>query len=141
RQAYVVYPRIWGDDEEGGAGSHAQLLARTWLKGARVGMLHGQMSQAEQERAMRRFASGEIDVLVATTVVEVGIDVPRASVMVVEEADRFGLAQLHQLRGRVGRGGEGGYALLISQARTEAARKRLHALRSTDDGFAIAELD
>lgn len=141
RQAYVVFPRIGGDDEEGGAAGQAELLARTWLKGARVGLLHGRMSPSEQESVMRRFAAGEIDVLVATTVVEVGIDVPRASVIVVEEADRFGLAQLHQLRGRVGRGGQGGYALLISQARTEAARQRLAALRSTDDGFEIAELD
>lgn len=141
RQAYVVFPRIDGDDEGGGAADQAELLARTWLKGARVGLLHGQMSEVEQERVMRRFVEGSLDVLVATTVIEVGVDVPRASVMVVEEADRFGLAQLHQLRGRVGRGGEGGYTLLISEAPTEAARRRLEALRTTDDGFEIAELD
>lgn len=141
RQAYVVFPRIAGDDEGEGAADQAELLARTWLKGARVGLLHGQMSEEEQERVMRRFVEGEIDILVATTVVEVGVDVPRATVMVVEEAHRFGLAQLHQLRGRVGRGGEGGYALLVSDAPTEAAKRRLEALRTTDDGFEIADLD
>lgn len=141
RQAYVVFPRIGGDDEEGGAADQAEFLARTWLKGARLGLLHGRMPEVEQERVMSRFARGEIDILIATTVVEVGVDVPQASVMVVEEADRFGLAQLHQLRGRVGRGGGGGFALLISEAPTDAAKRRLEALRSTDDGFEIAELD
>lgn len=144
RQAYVVFPRVHagGDDEDAeSAVVQAEELAATWLRGVRVGLLHGQMRPAEQEAVMARFARGETDVLVATTVVEVGVDVPRASVMVVEGADRFGLAQLHQLRGRVGRGPYASYCLLVADPQTEAAKRRIDALRKTDDGFAIAEMD
>lgn len=144
RQAYVVFPRVHPGDEqvEGeSAATQAEELANTWLAGLRVGLVHGQMRPADQEAVMAAFVAGEVDVLVATTVIEVGVDVPRASVMVVEGADRFGLAQLHQLRGRTGRGPYESYCLLVADPKTDRALRRLDALRKTDDGFVIAELD
>jgi ATP-dependent DNA helicase RecG len=107
----------------------------------RVGLLTGRMSGAEKARVMREFRAGEIDVLVATTVIEVGVDVPNASVMIVENAERFGLAQLHQLRGRVGRGEATGEVYLLADAKTPEARERMDALVSTNDGFELAEMD
>jgi ATP-dependent DNA helicase RecG len=108
----------------------------------RVGLVHGRMDAAARDQAMRRFARGEIDLLVATTVVEVGIDVPNASVMVVEHAERFGLSQLHQLRGRVGRGTEASLCVLLYQpGLSMEGRARLAAMADTDDGFVIAERD
>src|SRR2546422_9266399 len=106
--------------------------------------MHRRLRTAERREVMRQFKERELDVLVATTVIEVGVDVPNATVMIVEEADRFGLAQLHQLRGRVGRGGEQSYCLLISRAKeelTETAVARLEALVRTTDGFELAEVD
>ena len=118
---------------------HAALEA---LFGDRVGLLHGRMKGAEKDAAMARFAGGEIDILVATTVIEVGVDVAEASVVVVEHAERFGLAQLHQLRGRVGRGKRASFCLLLyGGPLTETARARLNVMRETDDGFLIAEED
>jgi len=112
------------------------------LAGLRVGLLHGRLDADEKEVIMRRFQRGEIDVLVATTVVEVGVDVPNATVMVVEHAERFGLAQLHQLRGRVGRGEAKSYCVLITGARvSEQAEERLNAMVRSQDGFELAELD
>jgi ATP-dependent DNA helicase RecG len=112
------------------------------LAGLRVGLLHGRLDADEKEVIMRRFQRGEIDVLVATTVVEVGVDVPNATVMVVEHAERFGLAQLHQLRGRVGRGAAKSYCILITGQRvSEQAEERLNAMVRTQDGFELAELD
>jgi len=112
------------------------------LAGLRVGLLHGRLDADEKEVIMRRFQRGEIDVLVATTVVEVGVDVPNATVMVVEHAERFGLAQLHQLRGRVGRGAAKSYCILITGSRvSEQAEERLNAMVRTQDGFELAELD
>lgn len=112
------------------------------LAGLRVGLLHGRLSADDKEVTMRRFQRGEIDVLVATTVIEVGVDVPNATVMVVEHAERFGLAQLHQLRGRVGRGAARSYCLLIaSQRLSEQGQQRLDAMVSTEDGFELAEMD
>ena len=112
------------------------------LAGLRVGLLHGRLDADEKEIIMRRFQRGEIDVLVATTVVEVGVDVPNATVMVVEHAERFGLAQLHQLRGRVGRGAAKSYCILITGQRvSEQAEERLNAMVRTQDGFELAELD
>ena len=112
------------------------------LFGDRVGLLHGRMKGAEKDAAMARFAGGEIDILVATTVIEVGVDVAEASVVVVEHAERFGLAQLHQLRGRVGRGERASFCLLLyGGPLTETARARLNVMRETDDGFLIAEED
>jgi len=112
------------------------------LSGLRVGLLHGRLDADSKEIIMRRFQRGEIDVLVATTVIEVGVDVPNATVMVVEHAERFGLAQLHQLRGRVGRGGAKSYCILITGQRVSpAGEERLNAMVRTQDGFELAELD
>jgi ATP-dependent DNA helicase RecG len=112
------------------------------LAGLRVGLLHGRLDADEKEVTMRRFQRGEIDVLVATTVIEVGVDVPNATVMVVEHAERFGLAQLHQLRGRVGRGAEKSYCILMTGERvSEQGEERLNAMVRTQDGFELAELD
>jgi len=112
------------------------------LAGLRVGLLHGRLDADEKEIIMRRFQRGEIDVLVATTVIEVGVDVPNATVMVVEHAERFGIAQLHQLRGRVGRGAAKSYCILITGPRvSEQGEERLNAMVRTQDGFELAELD
>jgi ATP-dependent DNA helicase RecG len=111
------------------------------LHGLRLAVLHGQMSTEEKHAVMTGFRDRHIDVLLATTVIEVGIDVPNATVMVIDNADRFGLSQLHQLRGRVGRGGNQSYCLLISDAPTENAEARLTAMTKTNDGFQIAEMD
>ena len=112
------------------------------LKGLRVDLLHGRLSAAEKDVAMRRFQRGEIDVLVATTVIEVGVDVPNASVMVIEHAERFGLAQMHQLRGRVGRGSAKSFCILMTGTMvSEAAEARLEAMIRTQDGFELAEVD
>jgi ATP-dependent DNA helicase RecG len=119
-------------------------LRRAELNGYRVGLLHGRLKPADRREVMRQFTEHELDVLVATTVIEVGVDVPNATIMIVQEADRFGLAQLHQLRGRVGRGGEQSYCLLISRPAdelTEIADQRLQALVDTTDGFELAERD
>lgn len=107
----------------------------------RVAFVHGKLKNAEKERVMREFAAGNVDVLVATTVVEVGVNVPNATLMIVENAERFGLSQLHQLRGRVGRGEAKSYFILVSDAQSETARKRLAAVKSSSDGFRIAEYD
>ena len=108
----------------------------------RVGLLHGRLPSDEKERTMRAFQSGEIQILVGTTVIEVGVDVPNATVMLIEQAERFGLAQLHQLRGRVGRGRRASHCLLLtSENPTEVAKQRLTSLEHTSNGFEIAELD
>jgi ATP-dependent DNA helicase RecG len=123
----------------------ATQMAEEWrrlLPGVAVGLLHGRMKSAEKEEVMASFASGQTQVLVATTVIEVGVDVPQATVMVIEHAERFGLAQLHQLRGRVGRGRAASTCVLLSQGRlSEIARERLSTMVGTDDGFVIAERD
>jgi ATP-dependent DNA helicase RecG len=144
RQAYVVYPLVEESDKIDlrAATSMADHLAQDVFPAYRVGLLHGRMSPDAKDGVMRRFAGGEIDVLVATSVVEVGIDVPNASVMVVEHAERFGLAQLHQLRGRVGRGRHRSYCLLLHQTPlSQEAAARLKAISETSDGFVIAEQD
>jgi ATP-dependent DNA helicase RecG len=107
----------------------------------RVGLIHGQMRSGDKEEVMSRLRAGEIDVLVATTVIEVGIDIPNATVMVIEDADRFGLSQLHQLRGRVGRGGHWSHCILIADPSTPEGEQRLAAMASTTDGFRLAEED
>jgi len=107
----------------------------------RVGLLHGRLGFAEKERVMREFTDGALHLLVSTTVIEVGIDVPNASVMLIEHAERFGLSQLHQLRGRVGRGPWKSYCILLTAAASEEARRRIDAMTSTNDGFRIAEAD
>lgn len=145
RQAYVVVSRIGDESSESDTQSLVELheeLTGGPLHGLRVGTLHGRMSADDKDAAMSAFASGSIDVLVATTVVEVGVDVPNATVMVVMDADRFGVSQLHQLRGRVGRGSEPGLCLLVTTAEEGAAsRERLDAVASTNDGFELSRLD
>ena len=158
RQTFVVVPRIADteaggepeqgtafDDElyEGGAtGVEAQAeLLRERLPHRRIGVVHGQQRAAERTVAMQGFVAGETDVLVGTTVIEVGVDVPAASTMVILEAERFGLATLHQLRGRVGRGGDKGWCILVSDSDDEVAAARLQAIESTRDGFLLAEQD
>ena len=118
---------------------HAALAQRF---GDRVGLVHGRLKAAEKDAVMTKFAAGDLDILVATTVIEVGVDVPEATVMVIEQAERFGLAQLHQLRGRVGRGeAKSSCLLLYGEPLTATARARLKVMRATDDGFVIAEED
>ena len=146
RQAYVVCPLIEESETSvaRAAEAEAERLRRGELRGYRVGLLHGRLRPAERRELMASFKARKLDVLVATTVIEVGVDVPNATIMIVQEADRFGLAQLHQLRGRVGRGAEQSYCLLVSRPReelTEVAQERLQALVGTTDGFALAEKD
>jgi len=143
RQAYIVLPQIddTGTDESKSVLKEHDRLAKGPLNGLRLAVLHGQLETKQKHAVMTDFRDGKIDVLVATTVIEVGIDVPNATVMVIDNADRFGLSQLHQLRGRVGRGSELSYCLLVSDAPTENAQARLNAMTKTSDGFQIAELD
>jgi ATP-dependent DNA helicase RecG len=146
RQAYVVCPLIEASETSRAraAEQEAERLQRAELRGFRVGCLHGKLKPDDRRDLMARFKARQLDVLVATTVIEVGVDVPSATVMIVQEADRFGLAQLHQLRGRVGRGAEQSYCLLVSRRReelTESAQARLEALVATTDGFELAEVD
>jgi ATP-dependent DNA helicase RecG len=163
-QAYVVCPRISGDTQEEGEEDqldvdedgevvtrrqqlaavedlHAELTAGP-LAGLRVAVLHGRLAADDKERTMRAFAAGDLDVLVSTTVIEVGVDVHNATTMVLLDADRFGVSQLHQLRGRVGRGGLPGLCLLVSRAEEGSpARERLDAVASTTDGFELSRID
>ncbi len=142
RQSYVVYPLVEESEKVDlkAATEEYERLAESVFPHRRVGLIHGKLASEEKDRVMRAFAAGEVDVLVATTVIEVGIDVANASVMVVENAERFGLSQLHQLRGRVGRGADESYCILVSQP-GEVAGERLKVFRSTSDGFAIAQAD
>ena len=146
RQAYVVCPLVSESEtiEARAAEQEAERLRAAELRGFRIGVLHGKLKTAERRAVMDAFKRRELDVLVATTVIEVGVDVPNATIMIVQEADRFGLAQLHQLRGRVGRGAEQSYCLLVSRPKdelTEDAVRRLEALVETADGFRLAEVD
>ncbi|MFN3285584.1 MAG: ATP-dependent DNA helicase RecG [bacterium] len=143
RQAYVVCPLV-EESERVDASAAVELYERMRTQvfpDLRVGLLHGRMPVADKDAVMEAFRRGEIQVLVATPVIEVGVDVPNATVMVVEDADRFGLAQLHQLRGRVGRSSHRSYCILISALPTEEARRRIEALVETHDGFRIAQVD
>jgi ATP-dependent DNA helicase RecG len=170
RQAYVVCPRIGDEEEPRGRGTEesagytaadgtveddgaparpplavvdvAAGLAGAELAGLRIGILHGRLAPEEKDKVMLAFADGAIDVLVTTTVVEVGVDVPNATVMVIMDAERFGVSQLHQLRGRVGRGSHGGLCLLVTEAPEDSpARERLTAVASTIDGFVLSRID
>jgi ATP-dependent DNA helicase RecG len=144
RQAYVVYPLVEESETTAEIKAAEKMyvhLARTVFPNLRVGLLHGKLSVDDKEAAMRRFQSGELDILVATTVIEVGVDVPNASVMVIEDAERFGLAQLHQLRGRVGRGPHQSYCILVTGKLNDVARERIKTLADSSDGFFIAEMD
>ncbi|MBP3478761.1 MAG: ATP-dependent DNA helicase RecG [Oscillospiraceae bacterium] len=142
-QCFVVCPAVEESEELGikAATVWAETLQKTVFPDLRIALLHGQMKASEKEAAMASFARGEADVLVATTVVEVGVDVPNATLMVIEDADRFGLSQLHQLRGRVGRGGSKSYCILTSHNRNPETLQRLKAFCKTTDGFKIAEED
>jgi ATP-dependent DNA helicase RecG len=161
RQAYIVYPLIEESEKtdlKAAMAEYKKLSERDFI-GLRLGLLHGRMSSDEKDDVMNRFKSKEIDILVATTVIEVGIDIPNATVMIVENAERFGLSQLHQLRGRVGRGADQSYCILLTDDllakretqlaanRAEARRKitdtakRLETMTKTNDGFKIAEID
>jgi ATP-dependent DNA helicase RecG len=143
RQAFVVCPLVEVSEKIAGkaAGEEAERLRRGPLRDFRVGLLHGQMHSTDKGEAMRAFAAGETDVLVATTVIEVGIDVPNATVMLIEGAERFGVSQLHQLRGRVGRGEHPSQCLLFAAEAGAMARRRLQAVEDTRDGFKLAEVD
>jgi ATP-dependent DNA helicase RecG len=141
-QAYVVVPAV----EESDAGlkdvaSHVRFLSEGPFKGLPIASVHGRMDRAEREAQMDQFRSGAATVLVATTVIEVGVDVPNATLMIVEHAERFGLAQLHQLRGRIGRGAGASLCVFIGEAATQDATERLAAIAASDDGFEIAESD
>ena len=145
RQAYIVCPMVEENgelpDERKAVTAYAEKLQKEVLPNRTVRFLHGKMKPKEKETVMRAFAAGEIDVLVSTTVVEVGVDVPNASVMLIENAECFGLSQLHQLRGRVGRGPWQSYCILVSDNRGEDNKTRLDAMRRTQSGFALAEED
>jgi ATP-dependent DNA helicase RecG len=144
-QAFIVYPLVEASEEltqVRDASQMAEKMRRGVFREFGVGLVHGKMAMAERDAVMRSFRDGAIRVLVATTVIEVGIDVPNATVMVIEHAERFGLSQLHQLRGRVGRGGAPGYCLLVNRApRNPLAQRRLHIMERESDGFKIAEAD
>jgi len=145
RQVYVVYPLIKESEnldlkflEDGYEAFAREFPAPKYY----ISVVHGQMKNEEKDIAMQMFASGKAQILIATTVIEVGVDVPNATVMVIESAERFGLSQLHQLRGRVGRGAEQSYCLLMTSYKlTNEAKKRLEAMVNTNDGFELSELD
>jgi ATP-dependent DNA helicase RecG len=142
RQAFVVCPLVEDSPKVEAASATAEFQRLSALMpDLRVGLIHGQLRPVEKEAVMSEFRAGEIDVLVATTVIEVGIDIPNATVMVIEDADRFGLSQLHQLRGRVGRGRHPGLCLLIADPATEDGQERLAAMAATTDGFVLAQED
>jgi ATP-dependent DNA helicase RecG len=143
RQAYVVCPLIEESEalEVRSAEETFEELSGGALYDLKLQLLHGRVSSKEKEETMGRFRSGDIDVLIATTVIEVGVDVPNSTVMVIVDADRFGIAQLHQLRGRVGRGSHQSYCYLLGDPNTNDGEARLQALVDSTDGFALAEVD
>lgn len=141
RQGYVITPRVDNEQDQSGAEQAFESLANGVLADFRIDLLHGRQSAEQKEAAMLAFERGHTQVLVATNVVEVGIDVPNASVMTIESAQRFGLSQLHQMRGRVGRGSHPGFVCLFSDSSDPASRERLTGFAQTSDGFALAELD
>ena len=141
-QAYIVCPAV--EENEGdiaSAVSHAEELAEKEFRDFKVGLLHGKMKAKDKEKVMADFQKGDIQLLVSTTVIEVGVDVPNSTVMVIENAERFGLSQLHQLRGRVGRGKDKSYCILVSDAKGETAKARLDIMCKTNNGFTIADKD
>jgi ATP-dependent DNA helicase RecG len=143
RQAYIVYPVIEESESQAMKAAQAmhQHLSEAVFPNLRVALLHGKLNADEKERVMKEFKDGLIDILVSTTVIEVGVDVPNATVMLIEQAERFGLSQLHQLRGRVGRGSEQSYCVLVTGKLNETARERIRTLVESNDGFYIAEMD
>jgi ATP-dependent DNA helicase RecG len=142
RQAYLVYPLV--EESENLKAESATVAYEKWRKrlpGSEVGLLHGKLKPEEKEEVMRRFREGEIGALVSTTVIEVGVDVPNATVMILHHSERFGLAQIHQLRGRIGRGGHKGYCVLLTDGKNPEAMEKLKVLEQSADGFEIAEAD
>ncbi len=141
-QAYIVCPLVEeGETDLKPAVQYAEMLSETAFKGYNIGLLHGKMKAKEKEQVMTAFSNGDIKILVSTTVIEVGVDVPAATVMVIENAERFGLSQLHQLRGRVGRGKAQSYCILVSDSKSETAQNRLAIMKNYSDGFKIADED
>ena len=144
-QCYVICPMVEEGEEEmadvKSAEQYAEELSNGAFKGYNIGLLHGKMKPKEKENVMKAFSSGDVQLLVATTVVEVGVDVPNATIMVIENAERFGLSQLHQLRGRIGRGSKKSYCVLVSDSKSETSRNRLLAMKKYSDGFKIADED
>ena len=143
RQAYIVFPRVDEGDAQAGIKAVTQEFERLQDVFAphRVGLLHGRLRAEEKDRVMTAFRANQLQVLLATSVIEVGVDVPNATVMLIENADQFGLAQLHQLRGRIGRGAHESFCILVAEAKTKEASQRLNVLASSNDGFEIAEAD
>jgi len=143
RQGYIVCPLVEENEELDitSAEEYYEKLSANEFKGYSLGLLHGKMKPKDKEEQMRKFESGEIQLLVSTTVIEVGIDVPNAVIMVIENAERFGLSQLHQLRGRIGRGKHKSDCILISDSKSQDTKKRLDIIRKTTDGFKIADAD
>lgn len=142
-QVYVVYPLVEESDalDLKAATAEVHRVAKELLPGARVGLMHGRMRNAEKRAVMEAFAAHQLDVLVSTTVIEVGVDVPNATVMIVQHAERHGLSGLHQLRGRVGRGSKPSVCCLLTESHAEASNHRLGIMAATTDGFRIAEED
>lgn len=143
RQAYIVCPAVEDSEDENliSAENYYNELSKGVFADYGIGLLHGKMKPKDKTSVMRGFLNGEIKILVATTVIEIGVDVPNATVMVVENAERFGLAQLHQLRGRIGRGSEKSYCILVSDGKSEESVNRLRILKNTDNGFEISDAD
>ena len=145
RQAYIVCPMVEENDElpdeRKAVTAYAKMLQEEIFPDLKVAFVHGKMKPKEKDAVMSAFAAGESHILVSTTVIEVGVDVPNAAVMVIENAERFGLSQLHQLRGRVGRGKHKSYCVLVSDNQNEETRQRLKVMTKTTDGFKIAEED
>jgi ATP-dependent DNA helicase RecG len=143
RQAYVVYPVIEESETQAikAAEKMYEHLSRIVFPSVTVGLLHGKLTPDKKEAVMDQFKRGEISILVSTTVIEVGVDVPNATVMVIEQAERFGLAQLHQLRGRVGRGAEQSYCILVTGKLNDSGKERIRTMVESGDGFYIAEMD
>jgi ATP-dependent DNA helicase RecG len=143
RQAYIVFPRVEEGDAAAGIKAVTQEFTRLQALFAphRLGLLHGRLRSDEKERVMTEFRANQLHLLLATSVIEVGVDVPNATVMLIENADQFGLAQLHQLRGRIGRGAHESFCILVAEAKTREATQRLNVLAASNDGFEIAEAD
>jgi ATP-dependent DNA helicase RecG len=143
RQVFIICPLVEESDivDAKSAKAHLDLYSKTYLKDYRIEMINGRMSTDEKCKAMQMFENGECDVLISTTVVEVGIDIPNANIMIIENAERFGLAQLHQLRGRVGRGTHQSYCILFFDNSSDEILTRMQIMEKTNDGFIIAEKD
>lgn len=143
-QAYIICPAIEESEESialKSAEQYAQELSESAFRGYNIGLLHGKMKPKEKDNVMKAFSSGDVQILVATTVVEVGVDVPNATIMVIENAERFGLSQLHQLRGRIGRGSKKSFCVLVSDSKSESSRNRLEVMKKNSNGFKIADED